>query len=295
MKKQISNSKEIRKITWIGLFFNLLLTIIKLFLGYLGNSKAVIADAIHSLSDMGTDIAVIVGVKYWEPPADETHPYGHKRIETVITLIIGLILGFVGFRVAYNAILTIPGGHPKKSLWFAALGPLISIIIKEILFQWTIRTGKKTKSKAVIANAWHHRSDAISSIPAFISVIIVSFFPALSFVDHIGAIIVSVFIFKVSWDIIKPSFMELTDSGANKKVIDKITKVSINVNGVKSVHKIRTRISGGAYFIDLHVLVDGTISVKDGHEISEDVKKILIQKYPEVIDVVVHLEPFEEG
>ena len=292
MKNNISNIKEIKKITLIGLFFNLLLASIKFALGVIGNSKAVIADGIHSLSDMATDFAVIVGVKYWEPPADETHPYGHKKIETAITLMIGLILFLVAFRIVYNSIETIPQPHQKKSLWYAAIGPFISITIKEILYHWTIQIGKKTRSSAVIANAWHHRSDALSSIPAFITVVIASIFPALSFIDHIGAIVVAIFIFKVSWDIIKPSFMELTDCGANKKVIDEIIKISLNVKGVKNVHKIRTRISGGAYFIDLHVLVNGLISVNKGHEISEEVKKVLIQKCPEVIDVVVHLEPF---
>lgn len=294
MKKQNTKINEIRKITWIGLFTNIALSLLKFIVGFFGNSQAVIADAIHSLSDMATDFAVIIGVKYWEPPADEDHPYGHKRIETLITLIIGLILAYVGYEIIYKAIVTIPKPDPKKTTWIAALGPLLSVIVKELLFRWTLHTGKKEKSSAVIANAWHHRSDAISSFPALISVGIAAIFPKFSFVDHIGAIVVSGFIFKVSWDIIKPAFLELTDQGATKKEMDKINSIALNTKGVISTHKIRSRKSGSGYFVDIHIQVDGNLSVKDGHEISEEVKENIISKGPDVIDVVVHLEPFEK-
>jgi cation diffusion facilitator family transporter len=286
------HQQEIKRITLIGLIINLLLTAIKLILGTLGKSQAVIADAFHSLSDVITDITVIIGVKYWIPPADERHPYGHKKIETVVTLIIGILLGFVGFEIILNAIQTIPAAHQNKTLWISAIAPLISIVVKELLYHWTVSTGKKVKSTALLANAWHHRSDALSSIPAFLAVVIASFLPQYSFVDHIGAVIVAIFIFKVTWDIIKPAYMILIDSGASQKEIDEIGRIALGVKGVQCVHKIRTRKISDNYFVDLHVQVDGSLNVVKGHDISEEVKLNLIQKGPNIIDVVIHLEPF---
>lgn len=292
MKEEIINkTKTIKKITIIGMILNLLLAGIKLLVGYLGKSQAVIADAIHSLSDLSTDIAVIIGVKFWEPPPDEKHPYGHKKIETVITLVIGFILGFVGLEIILNAVKTLPDSHSQNPSLISVVGPLLSIIIKEILYHCTIIIGKKVKSSAVIANAWHHRSDALSSIPALIAVVISYIFPQFSFVDHIGAIIVAIFIFKVTWDICKPAFLDLIDSGANKKEIDEISNIALSTEGIQSIHKLRTRKVGGGYFIDLHIQVVGTLSVFEGHNISEKVKYNLLKNGPNVIDVLIHLEP----
>ena len=144
----------------------------------------------------------------------------------------------------------------------------------------------------LIANAWHHRSDAFSSIPAFLAVLFASLFPEYAFVDHIGAVVVAIFIFKVTWDITKPAFVVLIDSAASKKEIDQIEKITLSVNGVISVHKIRTRKIADNYFVDLHIQVNGLMNVIAGHKISEDVKSALIQNGPDIIDVVVHLEPF---
>lgn len=289
-----NTQRSIKKITIIGLIGNLFLTIIKLFLGVIGNSQAVVADAFHSLSDMATDIAVIIGVKYWDPPADEAHPYGHRKIETVITLIIGIILAFVGMELAINAIRTLPEAHNSGASLIAALGPLISLILKESLYHWTIHVGNRTKSSALLANAWHHRSDAISSIPALIAVIIASFYPEYAFIDHIGAVVVSILIFKVAWDISKPAFVILIDSGANKKEIEEIKKIVLLNTNVVSVHGVRTRKVADNYFVDLHVLVDGSLSVTEGHNISEDVKQNLLKLGPNIIDVIIHLEPHTE-
>lgn len=288
------NSKDIKKITRIGLFINLCLFALKLVLGIIGHSQAVFADAMHSLSDMLTDLAVLFGVRYWESPADDEHPYGHKRIETVVTLFIGLLLGIVGLEIIVKAITTIPNAHAEKSLWIAAIGPFLTIIFKEALFQWTIFIGKKAQSSAVVANAWHHRSDAMSSLPAFIAVIIASFYPAYYFIDHIGAVIVSVFIIKVSIDIIRPGLLEITGKGVSEKERQQILDVALESEGVRDVHKIRTRKMGGSYFIDLHVLVDGSLSVRKGHEIAGAVKQSLLSHIPNAVDVVIHIEPFEE-
>jgi len=286
-----NHGKTIRNITLAGMFLNLFLAGLKFAVGIAGRSQAVVADAVHSLSDLVTDFAVLVGVKFWEPPADDEHPYGHKKIESIVTFFIGLLLGYAGLQLMIGAVTSIPASGRKEPLWIAAAGPLFSIIGKEILFRWTIRTGKRVKSSAVIANAWHHRSDAISSIPVLIAVAASALFPELAFIDAVGAVIVSGFIFKVAWDIIKPAFYELTDRTLDRSLIREIDDTARKVKGVESVHKIRTRKSGSAVFVDMHVLVEGSLPVVEGHEICENVKMMIKKTSSGVVDVLIHLEP----
>lgn len=287
--------KKIKKVTWIGLIANLLLAAFKFTVGVIGKSQAVVADAVHSLSDIGTDVAVLLGVKFWSSPADSEHPYGHWRIETLVTAIIGIALFIAGIEIAYKSITSINEVHKTGPSLIAIVGPMISIILKEVLYRWNKSVGKNIKSKALIANAWHHRSDALSSIPVLFAVLLASINPKFVIVDHIGAFVVSIFIMKVSWDILKESFGELVDVSAPKKDLKKIKDVIKKVTGVKSIHAVRTRKLGPGLHVDLHVLVDGNITVKEGHDISEEVKRELIEKGPDVFDVVVHLEPYEES
>ncbi len=286
------NIAQIKRVTWVGIVVNLGLVIVKFIVGFLGASQAVIADAVHSLSDMFTDFAVILGVKFWSAPPDEDHPYGHQRIEALITIVIGLAIAIVALGLAYKSLFTISAINIKQTGWIAILGPALSIVFKEIMYRWTIIVGKQAKSKAVIANAWHHRSDALSSVPVLIAVAASALNPNWAFIDRIGAFIVSIFILKVSWDIISPSISELADRGASIKDREFIKKIAIGVNGVKDVHAIRTRKFGENLYVDLHILVDPEISVRSGHNISEQVKKELLINGPEILDVVVHLEPF---
>ena len=284
---------QINRITWMGILLNLFLSLIKFIVGYLGASQAVIADAVHSLSDLSTDLAVILGIRFWSAPPDKDHPYGHSRIEALVTISIGLILAIVAFGIGYEALVTIREVHIEQTSWIAVIGPIISIFLKEVLHRWTIKVGKITKSSAVIANAWHHRSDALSSVPALIAVTAATINPDWAFIDHIGALIIALFILKVSSDIISPSVSELIDGGVSDKDRDIIKKIVFEVEGVKDVHAIRTRKLGPNLCVDLHILVDPAISVRTGHDISEEVQKLLIEKGPEVIDVVVHIEPEE--
>ncbi len=288
------NTSDIKRITWIGIFINLGLSALKLVVGLMGNSRAVVADGFHSLSDLATDFAVIFGVRFWTAPPDEDHPFGHRRIETIIAASIALSLGAVGVALCYNAIATVKEAHPEQTQWFAISGPLLSIVLKEFLYRRTIAIGRKNRSRAVVANAWHHRSDAFSSIPALLAVIFAAFDSNLAFVDHIGAVLISIFILKASWDILKPALSELTDRGATEKELAEIHSVANSVSGVAEVHKIRTRRLGESICVDLHVLVDPEMTVFVGHGISEKVKEAIITRGPNVIDVVVHLEPFSD-
>ena len=287
-----STEKKIKLVTAVGLFANLILTVFKIIAGYFGNSQTVIADGIHSLSDSVTDIAVIVGSSFWSAPPDESHPHGHRRIETFITAIIGIALLAIAYGIGRNAITTFNDPDEAPS-WIAFAAAIASILVKEILYQYTYHSGKTLKSSAVMANAWHHRSDAISSVPAAVAVIISMNFPAYPYIDNIGALLVSLFIvwtaFKISWDAI----LELTDAGADKVACESIECAAKGVPGVKSIHKCRTRKYGNGIQVDLHIQVDPDITVREGHDIGHRVEDELFKNH-DVIDVVVHVEPYDE-
>jgi len=292
-KRRANNLDKIQTVTWTGLFVNLFLAGTKFVVGSLGSSQAVIADAVHSLSDMSTDFAVLFGVRFWSAPPDANHPYGHKRLEALITVIIGVILAVAALGLGYHALSTTRDSHIKQTTWIAVLGPVLSIFLKEVLYRWTLTVGKQAKSSAVVANAWHHRSDALSSMPALIAVAASTINPEWAFIDHIGALIISLFILKVSWDILHPALAELTDHGASEKDRKAIYRIACQVEGVKGAHALRTRKFGSQLHVDLHVLVDPLMTVREGHLISEQVKTALMDRGPDIMDVVVHLEPDE--
>ena len=281
----------VRRATWVGLTVNILLSALKMAGGVIGSSQAIVADGVHSLSDSSTDIAILIGVRFWSRPPDECHPYGHRRIETVVTVFIGLALIVVAFGLIYNAIVTFQQPHPKTPHWIALVAALISITSKEILYRWTVTVGKRIKSSAVLANAWHHRSDAFSSIPTVVTVAIVLFRPSLGFLDHLAAAVVSFFILHAAWKITAPALKELVDSGASRKDCEQIRSISLATQDVQRVHAIRTRYVGPGLLVDLHVLVDPNITVGQGHNIAGQVKRRLLSDGPGVVDVIVHLEP----
>jgi cation diffusion facilitator family transporter len=288
---RVHHIDDIRRITWIGLVSNVFIAVLKFVVGIIGASQAVVADAVHSLSDMTTDIGVLLGVRYWSTPADEDHPYGHGRIETMVTTALGVALAGVALAIGYNAIATVREAHIRQPGWIALIGAIASIVVKEILYRWTLAVGKDAKSTAVMANAWHHRSDALSSIPAALAVIVALINSDWSFVDHIGALIVSLIILHASWRIIKPALGELADRGEPEHIRRRIEALVMALEGVEAVHAVRTRRVGPGIHVDLHITVDGDMSVYKGHDISETVKKQLLDNGPDVIDVVVHLEP----
>lgn len=286
--------RETRRVTLVGMGVNFVLSGIKFTLGYLGGSQAVIADAVHSLSDMATDVAILLGLKYWSAPADDNHPYGHRRIETMITVFIGTALGLVGVGLGYHAIATMRDPYHGTPTSVAMVGSLLSIFSKEGLYRWTVAVGRRIKSPSLIANAWHHRSDALSSIPAVAAVAVAVMAPRWAFVDHVGAIIIALFIIKVSWDIIAPALVELADGGVSTQKRLEIRSLAESVDGVRQVHALRTRKLGSGTHVDLHLLVDGDKTIREGHEIAAIVKHALLTRGPDVIDVLIHVEPNDE-
>ena len=182
-----TREKIVRKVTWVGLVVNLFLAAIKFIAGIYGRSQALVADAIHSLTDLTTDIAVIAGSHYWSRPPDENHPYGHRRLETLVTVFIGIALIAAGIGIGWKAISALQEKHVAPPKWIAVFAALVSIGCKESLYRWTAITGRRVKSAALAANAWHHRTDAISSIPVLIAVAGARIAPAWSFLDKVGA------------------------------------------------------------------------------------------------------------
>jgi cation diffusion facilitator family transporter len=268
-----------------------LLAAAKITAGLVGHSQAVVADGVHSLTDMATDIAILVGVRYWSVPADEDHPYGHQRIETLVTVGIGLALASVAVGMALHAIDLLRGGHEGTPGWIALAAALLSMTSKEALYRWTAAVGRRIHSPALIANAWHHRSDAFSSLPAALAVGFSLASPKWSFLDAVGAVVVCIFILQASWRILRPAASELADRAAPPPVRERLSSIAASVPGVLEVHDLRTRFSGSFLEIDLHVRVRGDLSVREGHEIAESVRRVLFEDGPRVKGVVVHLDP----
>ncbi len=289
-----NKEKEIKNVTVVGIIVNLFLSITKLIIGYLGNSQALIADGVHSFSDLATDLSIIFGVKYWLAPADEEHQYGHRKIELLVTIFIAIALAFVGISIFAKAILALKQNNIQSPSLVAFVGAMLSIISKEWLYRYTVKKANILKSPAVKANAWHHRSDAISSLPVAIVIIIAAIFPKLIWLDAIGAIVVSVFIIYPAYTIFKKSILSILDESVDSETLSKIEQIALQTKDVKEVHDIRTRKAGETFFVDMHILVDGNISVQEGHDISEEVKLNLMKSNEDILDVLVHLEPFNE-
>jgi len=292
-----SGQGDIRRVTWIGLIINLFLSALKFAAGTLGASAAVKADAIHSLTDSVTDLVVIIGSYFWSRPPDSDHQHGHHRIESAVTLFIGAALFALGVTIAWDAVRSLQQIDeicPCPPGWIAAAAAALSIIVKEILYRWTLATGRRVKSPALMANAWHHRSDAFSSIPTLAAVTGAILFPAWSFLDHVGAALVSVFIMHAALVIIWPAIREFMDLAAPEEICRRIRAICLAHPHVANVHNIRTRYIGLNIQCDLHILVPGHITVSDGHHIAGDVKNRIIAAIPDVIDVLIHVEPAGE-
>ena len=288
------NTTEVRKVTIYGLILNAVLTVLKIIIGYLGNSSSVIADGVHSLSDCSTDIAVIIGVKYWNKAPDDDHPYGHRRIEAMISTFIGLALATVGIFLIYGAIVKLHNKEYMIPEWTTFWIAIISILAKEILYRWTVKKADSLKSTELKANAWHHRSDAISSIPVALAIGVTKYDPSWAMLDPIASVAVSFFILQAAYMIAQPSLYELADAGASEAALEKIKGIVTSVEGVQSVHCIRSRYHGNGLHVDLHIQVNPNITVKEGHAIAGHAKRHLLEDGPEIVDVLVHLEPGED-
>ncbi len=291
--------REIRRVSWLGIWVNLLLSALKLFAGIFGYSTVLIADAVNSLSDMITDIVVLIGSMFWGRPADTEHQYGHAKIETLITLFIGLAVFAVGFGLVYGAIETLLGMLHGEKLPSPTLLPfvvaLISIVVKQYLYLLTLRIGKRIKSSAVIANAWNHQSDVLASIPAVAAIgLCLLLGDKFAFLDPVGAVAVSFMIMYAAWLIVRPTLGVLLDAGASQERYEAINRTILSFPEVHDLEKLRTRLLGpSGLAVDVHVRVDPNMLVVDAHTLSHNIKEKLLESDEEIIEVTIHIEPAE--
>ncbi|SIR17287.1 cation diffusion facilitator family transporter [Halanaerobium kushneri] len=293
-------AKNANKITWIGFFVNLILTVIKLIAGILGNSTAMIADAIHSLSDFTTDIVVLISFRIVRKPPDKDHNYGHGKFETLATIIIGIALFIVGLGILYSSIkniylVIILKNNLESPGIIAVITALLSMITKELLFRFTLKIGQEIKSSAVIANAWHHRSDAFSSIGTFLGIggaILLG--DNWEILDPIAAIIVSIFIMKTAYDISIGSIKELLEESLDVITNKEILEIIENVDKVRSPHELKTRKVGNKIIIDIHINVENTLNIIEAHKINDEIERKIKAVYGNDTIINIHTEPEDD-
>jgi cation diffusion facilitator family transporter len=288
---EVKRFPQARRVTWIGLIINLFLISFKALGGIWGRSEALIADAVHSASDFITDVLVLIGLTVSERPMDETHPYGHGRVETIATFLVGLVLGLVGLGIGLKAIATMIKGVSYTPRSIALIAALVSIIVKEGLYRYTIRVGQQTNSQALRANAWHHRSDALSSVATFLGVGGAMLNPRWLILDPLVACGVAVFIVKVSAEITWTAFSDLVDTSVQREIRDQIERVAKGVSGVLNLHGLKTRHVGNNIFVDVHIEVSPRISVTEGHHIATQLKRAILGQVDNMAEVNVHVEP----
>lgn len=290
--------KLIRHVTWVGFWVNAVLMVLKIAFGIYGHSDALVADGVHSVSDFATDLIVLVFVGIAYKKADHEHPYGHGKFETFASLLIAVILfvvaGGIGLAGVENIIKAINGEElPRPDGWTIVIA-IVAILAKEFLFRYTVRAGKKVNSSSLIANAWHHRSDAISSVATLIGVSAGYFLGQKWLIaDPIASILIAVFIAISAIQIGLPSVNELLEKALPDSEIKKFRKVIGSVKGVKAFHRLRTRRNGHSLIIDCHIKVNPHINVAAGHDIASAVEQALRTNFGSDIITNIHVEPYE--
>lgn len=296
----MTREKEISRVTVAGGVVNLLLVALKFVAGIAGRSAAMIADAVHSLSDFITDIVVLVFVGISARPQDASHDYGHGKFETIATF-------FIGLALAGAAIGIVVSGATKLAAWLqgedipvpgtlALWAALISIVAKEILFQYTSRKGNKLESQALVANAWHHRSDALSSIAAAIGIGgAIIFGNRWTVLDPLASIVVGAMLVKVAWDLLGPAIGELTDKSLPEEIENEILGIIEEAPGVSEPHNLRTRRIGNRVAVEVHIRLDGNLTLAEAHERTSQIEKRLKERFGSDSHITIHMEPVKNS
>ncbi|MEE9451501.1 MAG: cation diffusion facilitator family transporter [Gammaproteobacteria bacterium] len=283
--------QQARKITLIGAVINVILAAAKIFFGIVGKSQALVADGIHSLSDLLSDGLVLVASRYGSQDPDSNHPYGHERIETAATMLLAMLLIFVGGGIMYDAVHNLLFGKMVKPQLYVLWVAMVSVVVKEVLYYYTKRVAERIGSNLVHANAWHHRSDAASSVVVVIGII--GALMGYSYFDTIAAFIVGGMVVNGGWWLGWSSVRELVDTGVDEDKHHLIEQTIQAIPGVKAIHQLRTRSMGSKILVDVHVLVDEELSVSEGHHIALQVHYRLMEEIP-AIDVTVHVDPEDD-
>lgn len=288
--------QEIYRVTFVGFIVNLILSGAKLLAGIVGRSAAMTADAVHSFSDLATDVVVIAFAKISAKPKDENHDYGHGKYETLATVLISLALVAVGTGILLSGIRSIrvvlDGGTLPRPGLIALVAAVVSIVGKEILYRYTVRVGRRIDSPSVVANAWHHRSDALSSLGTLVGIGCAYFLgERWRIADPIAALVVAVFIFKIAFDLIRSGLDELMERSLPAETEAEILHIVTADPAVREPHNLRTRRIGASIAIEVHIRVDGEMTVRQSHALTEDIEYRLRERFGQGTMIAVHVEP----
>jgi len=279
------------RVTWVGVAVNVVLIVFKLWAGLASRSQALIADGIHSISDLFGDFVVLLGLRWGRKHEDEDHQFGHARIETISSMIVGLLLILVGLGLVYNALNVVYSQESSIPSLFAVYAAIISIVLKEALYWYTLAVGQRLRSPALIGNAWHHRTDAFSSVAVLIGVGATYVNPSWYLADAYAAMLVTIFILKVGIKLVWEAFKELSDTAPDKGILTQMLTKAQEVEGVQQVHDLRARHSGPQIFAEVHIVVDPNLTVREGHDIARAVKYRLLDEFSDITRVIIHVDP----
>lgn len=284
--------KQATKVSMVSIVGNLLLSFLKFLAGIVASSGAMISDAVHSMSDVFSSIIVIIGVRAASKESDKEHPYGHDRIECVASIVLATILMMTGIAIGYSAVLKITSGNYeniKVPGMLALIAALVSIVVKESMFWYTRFYAKKFDSGALMADAWHHRSDALSSIGALIGIAFARLgYPVM---EPIASLIICLFIGKAAYDIFKDAIDKMVDKSCDSELEEAIRELVFKQEGVISIDMLHTRLFGNKIYVDLEISVDGLITLKEAHNIAENVHDILESTFTKIKHIMVHVNP----
>ena len=288
------NKKIANRVSLVTIISNTLLALIKFISGFIANSMAMISDGIHTLSDILTTIIAVIGIHIASKKDDNSHRYGHERFECIASILLSFLLFMTGFEIGLSGIKTIVNGTYEDIAMpgiLAIVAAVISIVVKELMYQYTIRVAKKIDSDALKADAWHHRSDAISSIGALVGIVLSRC--GYKIFDSIASIIISILICKVATEIFMDSMDKLVDKSCDEETVNKIRKVILDENGVLGIDDLKTRIFGSKVYVDVEISADGNKTLKETHLIAEKVHDIIESKFTNVKHCMVHVNPYE--
>jgi len=282
------------RVSALSIISNVLLSVFKLFAGIIAHSGAMISDAVHSLSDVFSTFIVIIGVKLSGKESDAKHQYGHERIECVAAILLAVMLAITGIGIGYSGVMKIiddDGAEPLIPGTLALVAAIVSIAVKEAMFWYTRAAAKKINSGALMADAWHHRSDSLSSVGSFVGILGARL--GLPVLDPIASVVICLFIIKAAYDIFKDAIRKMTDEACDNDVVEQIRSVSLKQEGVLGVDQIQTRLFGNRIYVDIEICADGTVPLKQSHSIAQQVHDAIEAAFPAVKHCMVHVNPYQ--
>ena len=292
MKEEQDMKKAALRVSAVSIAWNVILSLFKLLAGIIGHSGAMISDAVHSASDVFSTIVVILGVNIASKQSDDNHQYGHARMECVAAILLSVVLCVTGIRIGLNGLNVIlqgTAGEKEVPGMIALIAAVASIGVKEWMFWYTRAAAKKTNSGALMADAWHHRSDALSSVGAFIGILGARM--GVPVLDPLASVVICIFIVKAAYDIFKDAVDKMVDKSCDEEVEQKMRQVILGQNGVQNVDLLRTRLFGAKIYVDIEISADGNLTLREGHEIAQKVHDQIEKEFPLVKHCMVHVNP----